>query len=219
MTRILIVDDDDDLRDNLFEILDDAGYATEVSVSASDAIETNRKGDFDVILLDFMMPGTNGLDALGTIRKRYPNAKIIMMTAFATVEHAVDAIRKGAADYICKPFKINDLLTVIRRVLEESRFEKNINGVGLDRTLNLISSRIRRNILNLLSSKGPMRLMDMTRELDIADHTKVVFHLKLLKEGGIIEQNETKLHSLTRPGRQIVECLKNMESVLSGSSR
>jgi DNA-binding response OmpR family regulator len=214
MTKILIIDDEAEFRDNLLAVLNEEGYETESAASAADALARRSKTDFDVILLDFMMPGMNGIDALTEMRKRHPRAKVIMMTAFATVDNAVDAIRKGAAEYICKPFKIKDLLTTIRRVLEQAKFEKPNEKVDLDRILNSISSPIRRNILSLLNFTGPMRLMEITRELAFEDHTKVVFHLKMLREAGIIEQKEEKLYSLTPLGIKMIECLKNMEDML-----
>ncbi len=215
MTKILIIDDEAEFRDNLLEVLNEEGYETESAASAADALACKSKTDFDVILLDFMMPGMNGIDALAEIRRRHTKAKVIMITAFATVDNAVNAIRKGVADYICKPFKINDLLTTIRRVLEEAKFEKCTEKMDLDQTLNSISSPIRRNILSLLSSKGPMRLMEITRDLSIEDHTKVVFHLKMLKEAGKIAQDEDKSYVLTRAGIKVFECLKTMEDILS----
>lgn len=213
MTRILIVDDDAEFRASLLEVLKEEGYDAETSGSAKEALSHDSSADYDVILLDFMMPGLNGIDALAETRKRHPKAKIIMITAFATVDNAVSAVRRGAAEYISKPFKINDLLTTIRRVLEQAKFEKFDERVDLDRILNSISSQIRRNILALLAT-GPMRLMEITRELSFDDHTKVVFHLKMLREAGIVEQKEEKLYWLTLQGLKICECLKNMENTL-----
>ncbi len=215
MTRILIIDDDAEFRSNIVDVLKEEGYRTESSSSALDALAREWHCEFDVILLDFMMPRLNGMDALAEMRRRHPRAKVVMITAFATVDNAVNAITKGASDYICKPFKINDLLTTIRRVLEEAKFETFAAKADLGQTLNSISSPIRRNILTLLSANGRMRLMEMTRELGIEDHTKVVFHLKLLKEAGKIEQDDEKLYALTREGVKTLECLRTIGEMLT----
>jgi FixJ family two-component response regulator len=161
-----------------------------------------------------MMPKMNGIDSLLTLRRLRPNTKVIMITAFATVENAVDAIRKGASDYIAKPFKIEALLTTIRRVLEEARFEVCVNNMDLDRTLGSLANPIRRNIIKLLHARENMRLMEITRELGIDDHTKVLFHLKLLKEAGIVQQGREKSYSLTKEGTKTIDCLRMLESYL-----
>jgi len=215
MKKVLIVDDDAELRENLSEILKGAEYDTDMASSGSEALGKITAGDFDVVLLDLMMPGISGMDVLNEIRKIKPKTKIIMITAFATIENAVNAIKKGASDYISKPFKIDELITTVRRVLEEAKFESSLKKLDLEYTLNSLSNSIRRNILQALHSKKVMRLMEITRELDIEDHTKVVFHLKMLKEAGIIEQDKEKAYFISKEGKKIIELLKIIETHLS----
>lgn len=214
MKKILIVDDDAEFRLNLTEVLTGAGYQTGSAASAQEAIARSEAEEFDIVLIDFMMPKMNGIDSLLTLRRLRPNTKVIMITAFATVENAVDAIRKGASDYIAKPFKIEALLTTIRRVLEEARFEVCVNNMDLDRTLGSLANPIRRKIIKLLHARENMRLMEITRQLGIDDHTKVIFHLKLLKEAGIVQQGQEKSYSLTKEGTKTIECLRMLESYL-----
>jgi len=216
MEKILIVDDDQELRANLAEILKGAGYKTAEAASGKEAIEKAGSGDFDITLLDLMMPGMSGIDALAEIKKVNPKIRVIMITAFATVENAVAAIKKGASDYIAKPFRINDLLAIIKRVLEEVRFEEGIKKLDLDYTLSSIANPIRRNILRLLHARESMRLMEIVRELGIDDHTKVVFHLKMLKESGLVEQGKGKSYSLKGEGERVLSCLRIFEDYLSG---
>lgn len=215
MKKILIVDDDAEFRSNLTEVLTGEGYRTESAASAQDAIAKSEAEEIDIILLDFMMPKMNGIDSLLTLRRVRPKAKVIMITAFATVENAVDAMKKGASDYIAKPFKIEALLTTIRRVLEEAKFEACANNPDFDRTLGSLANPIRRKIIKLLHVRENMRFMEMTRELGIDDHTKVVFHLKLLKEAGIIEQDKEKSYSLTKEGARTIDGLRMLENYLS----
>ena len=214
MKKILIVDDDKEISSHLAELLKSEGYHVEVAATAKEAIEKAGAQEIDVVLLDFMMPKMSGLDALPEIRRARPRAKMIMMTAFATVENAVNAIKGGASDYISKPFKIEELLTAIRRVLEEASFEEGMKKVSVDCTLSSLASPIRRNILKLLRIRGAMRLMEITRELGIEDHTKVVFHLKILKEAGIMEQDHDKSYSLTSEGTKTLDCLRTIENYL-----
>ena len=214
MKKILIVDDDAEFRSNLTEVLTGAGYQAESAASAQEAIARSEGEEFDIILLDFMMPKMNGIDSLITLRRLRPKTKVIMITAFATVENAVDAMKRGASDYISKPFKIEALLTTVRRVLEEARFEACVNNLDLDRTLSSLANPIRRNIIKLLHARENMRLMEITRELEINDHTKVIFHLKLLKEAGIVQQNNEKLYSLAKEGTKTIDCLRMLENYL-----
>ena len=215
MKKILIVDDDTDILAHLTNVLKNAGYEIDAASSAKEALKKAEAQAFDVVLLDFMMPKTSGIDALPEIRRMRPTAKIIMITAFATVANAIDAIRNGASDYIAKPFKIEELLATIRRAIEEAKFEEGLGKMELDNTLSSISNSIRRNILKLLVVRKTMRMMEITRELGIEDHTKVNFHLKILKEAGVIEQDADKNYSLTREGMRTMECLKTVENFIS----
>jgi len=212
--KILIVDDDAELRSHLVDILNEEGYETDFASSGKEALEKCQAQTFDIVLMDFMMPKMSGNEALKELRKHHPRTKVIMITAFASVENAVDAIKNGASDYISKPFKIDDFLTTIRRVIEETKFENRVKKLDQDKAFNAIASPIRRNILTMLSDSGPMRLMEITRELGIEDHTKVVFHLKILKEATIIEQDNERVYGLSEAGYKTIECLKKMEQIL-----
>lgn len=213
MKKILIVDDDTEFRRHLIEVLKEE-YQVDDASSATEAYEKLGTGDFDIVLLDYMMPKQNGIDALYEIKRLRPKAKVIMITAFASIENAIDVIKKGASDYISKPFKIDNLLLAIRRVLEEAKFEEGMKKLDIDRTLSALASPIRRNILKLLRGRGDIHLMEITRHLQIEDHTKVVFHLKMLKEADIIDQSKGRTYFLTKEGIRITECLKTLEQYL-----
>ncbi len=214
MKKILIVDDDAELRMSLSEILKGAGYLTDEAASGNEAITKIFSEDFDIALLDLMMPGMNGIEALKEIRMIGPKPKAIMITAFATIDNAVDAIKKGASDYISKPFKMDELLTTIRRVLEEASFESSIKKLDIEHTMISLSNPIRRNIMRMLNTMPGMRLMEICRELGIEEHTKVVFHMKMLKESGIIEQDKEKAYSLTKEGEKAMDFLKALDNYL-----
>jgi DNA-binding NtrC family response regulator len=215
MTQILIVDDDLEIQEKLVEILKNDGYSPDIATSATEAIEKTKQNQYKIILLDYMLPDFSGLEALNEIKRFSPKSKVIMITAFATIENAVEAIKKGASEYVTKPFKIDVLLMLIKQVLEELRFEEGIKKLELDETLSSLSNVIRRKTIRLLELNTTMRLMELTRNLEIEDHTKVVFHLKSLKESGIIEQDNSKAYSLTKEGTKIYECLNILENYLS----
>lgn len=215
MKKILIVDDDAELRGNLSDILRGAGYCTDEAASGCEALEKIASEEYDIVLLDMIMPNRDGIDILTEMKKIRPRTRVIMITAFATVENAVAAIKKGASDYISKPFKIKELITTIKRVIEETRFETGIKKLNIEFTLSSLSNPIRRNIIHLLNSRSNMRLMEITRELDMSDHTKVIFHLKLLKEAGIIEQGNEKAYLLTKEGERAIDLLKFLENYVN----
>lgn len=215
MCKILIVDDDAELRGNLVELLENAGYRTETAASAKDALEKIQSCDFEIILLDFMMPGLNGIDALPEITRISPQSKVIMITAFGTIDNAINAIKSGAAEYITKPFKVPELLILIKQVLEERRFEGGVQKLKMENTLSSLSNSIRRDIIGMFHTGSTHRLMEIARQLGIEDHTKVIFHLKSLKESGIIGQHLDKSYYLTQEGQKVKDCLDILHQYLA----
>ena len=215
MKKILIVDDDAALRKNIAEVLTQAGYEHDEAANGIEALEKAEAADYDVVLLDYLMPKMDGMEVLSNLRKMSPRSKIIIMTAFATIDGAVEAIKKGARHYLTKPFKIDEALAAIKRAIEEATFEDGIKKLAMDTSLNALSNAIRRRIIAQLVERGKMRLMEIARELLITDHTKVIFHLRLLRDAGLVEQDAQKAYSLTREGEKIFECLKILENYLS----
>lgn len=109
---------------------------------------------------------------------------------------------------------MEELVGTVARVLEEARFEEGVKKLEVDQALSSVASPIRRTILTLLQASTAVRLMDLTRSLGIEDHTKVVFHPKILREAGMVRQNEEKSYLLTREGVRMVEYLKSLEQAL-----
>jgi DNA-binding NtrC family response regulator len=212
--KILIVDDDNELRKNLAEVLTGAGYETQQAASGQEAVELAADADFDVVLLDLIMPKMSGSDVLVELRRVSPRSKVIMITAFASIENAVDAIKRGATDYLSKPFKIDDLLMRVLRVLEEARLDLSSLSGDFDSILSALSNPIRRKITQLLSERTSMRLMELVRELGVDDHTKVLFHLRMLKDAGIVEQAADKAYLPGSRGVKALECLTILEKYL-----
>jgi DNA-binding NtrC family response regulator len=209
--NICVIDDDDDLRESITEILEDNGFNVHAFESAEAALHSPQPHTPSLAIVDNMMPGMGGMAFIPILKKEHPHVKIIMITAFSTVDNAVTAMKSGADDYLAKPFKRDDLLVTVRRNLEELKFEEQLAGMEMDDALACLSNQIRRQILTALSSKGRMKFMDITRHLEISDHTKVNFHIKNLKTNNLLAHDREKFYSLTLQGEKIVECL----SVLS----
>ncbi len=115
---ILVVDDQAAHRDLCHSALTQAGYAVETAASGTEAIARLRAGAVGLVVTDQLMPGMSGMELLKEIRQRLSRLPVIIITAYGTVDTAVDAMRAGANDFIQKPFTSDELLLVVRRVLE-----------------------------------------------------------------------------------------------------
>ena len=121
LLSLLVVDDDRAIREGCRDTAHIAGFNTFVADSAEHSIKILEQQAVDIVLLDLRLPGVNGLDALKSIKSRRPNAVVIVMTGFATVSSAVQAMKFGAFDYISKPFTLDELRVMLERAIEELR--------------------------------------------------------------------------------------------------
>ena len=125
-TNILVVDDDQDFRWAMSNVLESAGYQVCEAENGRAALKTLEKDIPNLILLDYRMPGETGLQVAPKIQKEVPGVPIIMITAHADVESAVNAMKMGAYDYISKPVDNNDLIFTIKRALEKQGLTREI---------------------------------------------------------------------------------------------
>lgn len=117
--RLLVVDDDRAMRDSLVDLLVDAGYSVAASQTGNEALEVVQQSRPDLLITDVVMNGMQGLELLRAAKQRDPALAVVVITAFGTIESAVEAMRLGAFYYLTKPFKSADLLLVVERALEE----------------------------------------------------------------------------------------------------
>jgi len=130
--RVLVVDDEENIRQILKEYLDEFGYEVACAVNGQEALQIYKNGRFDVILSDLVMRPVDGLELLGEVKKVDPDAIFIMITGYPSIESALEAVKKGAKDYITKPFNIDEIRLKMERVLLEQSLQgrlKNIQGV------------------------------------------------------------------------------------------
>ncbi len=118
MARILVVEDDPSILNLLTALLTEEGHHVVPATNGQAGLEMFDAHPFDLLISDLRMSPMDGLELLEHVQKRRPRFPVIMMTAYGTVESAVEAMKVGAFDYIPKPFKINDLLLAVRRALE-----------------------------------------------------------------------------------------------------
>ena len=126
MGRILVADDHDSLRRGIVRALSEAHHDVDEAPNGNVAIEKLHEGQYDVVLSDLKMGGSDGMDVLRTARQLQPSTAIILMTAFGTVHTAVEAMKIGAFDYVQKPFEIEEMELKVEKALEHRRLKHEI---------------------------------------------------------------------------------------------
>ncbi|HHF56036.1 MAG TPA: response regulator [Thermoplasmatales archaeon] len=330
--KILFVDDDESILDAAKTALEVYGYEVEVASSGMECLE--KLEGVDIVFLDIKMPGMDGIETLMEIKKRKPSLPVVMITAYATVDTAIEAMKRGASDYIRKPFDMEELEKSILAAIEDVKFRqiedihagdcfeefertrrgrrglcitrqvekvKNmenvevilmehdlkprkveeikreveekikkrdtilftdieyllkgnsieeirnfihwlnkkalannsklilsanlkrleekerkmlsdlISDIHLDVLSDSISNYMRRKIIDLLSSGEKYPFTKIAQELGIEDNPKLSFHLKKLKDDGVLEQDEEKRYYLSKTGKEIAEFMESIK--------
>jgi DNA-binding NtrC family response regulator len=118
---ILIVDDEDHLRASLSFILQKESYQVETAANAEDALDFLRLHEYDLMFLDLNLPGMNGIDLLVEVHKQIPHMPVLILTAHAALESAIQAVRLGARDYLIKPVEPVLIVSRVAEILAESK--------------------------------------------------------------------------------------------------
>ena len=169
--RILIVDDDDSVRDVISVLLREEGYNCVVASGAEMALDIAGQEDTPLVISDMKMPGKDGLWLLDNLRERYPDTSVIMLTGYGDTESAVDCLRRGAVDYLLKPPKLTDLIRAIERALAKrrielarKRYQKKLERKVRDRTTEL------RTALRDIAHTYQNTLLALVAALDAREH-------------------------------------------------
>ncbi|GCC10926.1 transcriptional regulatory protein ZraR [archaeon] len=214
MARILIAEDDVGLRKGLEEMMKEEYYEVVAVDDGKKVLDGIKNMDFDVLLTDLVMPELGGMELLTEVKRIRPKTKVIIITAFATIDSAVEAIKKGASDYIEKPFKINEVQNTVRKVLEESKFEKeskNLVGKISDEVIKALSNPIRRKTLEYLYGRDKVRFREIRDYLKIEDPAKLSFHIKILKNAALVEQDHDRKYMITPQGKKTIKVLGDVK--------
>jgi len=209
MKTILVIEDEKEIRDGLIEVLKDAGFVVDYAENGHTGLEKIKIKDFDVVVTDLIMPVTGGMEVLRETKRMKPKTLVIMITAFATVDNAVEAMKAGASDYITKPFRIDEIQTKIKRVLAEAEFNK-LQIFDSD-IIKAISNQTRKDAVKLLYKAGKLKFTEIQHGLGIEDATKLNFHMRVMKVHKIIEQDSDKFYMLTPAGKKLFEVLRSAE--------
>ncbi|CAN5236790.1 sigma-54 dependent transcriptional regulator [soil metagenome] len=150
MAKILIVDDQRNMRTTLAMMLRGVGYEVDEAPDGENGAERGATGAFDLVLTDLRMGQKDGIDVLRAIKDRQPMTEVIVMTAYGTIESAVDAMRLGAFDYIQKPFTEQELLVKVTKALENRRLAGEVAFLASE-------FRDRYKFENIIGKSGPVR--------------------------------------------------------------
>jgi two-component system response regulator PilR (NtrC family) len=168
MSKILIVDDEQSMRDFLAIMLKKEGHEVVAAGTGNDALKAIQAEIFDLVITDVKMPGMDGIEVLKTIKDISSETVVIMITAFATAETAVEAMKLGAYDYIIKPFKVDELKLIIQNSLEKRFLRK--ENILLKREI-----EFRAGFENFIGKSEPMqRVFSLIRQVADTNSTVLI---------------------------------------------
>jgi DNA-binding NtrC family response regulator len=218
--RILIVDDDEDSRNLIVNILQEFGYKVEKCADVKSAIKMINDNKYDIVITDKNMPGLHdntegGMDLLRFLKKDASETEVILVTGYATIETAIEAMKLGAFDYIHKPFSVKDLHNKIKRILEYRSF------INPDNTINIYKS-IHNEVLNLIENRDSLNdeaLHPLLKSID--QKIDYFFHAQKKWERAIIEQREAlgKIAAYIEQIKEIVEPTSTIISLIDKISK
>jgi len=199
--KVLVVDDDPMIRDALAEILSSVGgYVTDVAMNGSEGIEKIKDKPYDIVFTDLTMPQVNGMDLLRETRKINSDLPVVVVTGFSTIENAVAAMKEGAYDFITKPFKIQQVISLAKRIIGERR---QLNDVTIKENQKASIDRLNAELFSKLQEISIFQ--SLSTELDGLHNNKDIYErivemvtrLLEVKEAsfGILENGYLKIKS------------------------
>lgn len=218
--RLLVVDDDRVFREELSSLLREDGHVVQEAPSVDKAIAELEQQEFDVIFSDMKMPRKSGLDLLREVHHRWPRTMLVMITGFATVDTAVEAMKLGAFDYISKPFQMQQVQQVLDLLRQEVRFQ--IGGdrpTDEDNLARTWASTGDRDVLQLTSRTPTARPRITFQAPDFADPSRIrdvveQFVKDRPRPALILEGADRLLKGHSRKG--IVATLEQLRSIMDG---
>ncbi len=186
--KILIADDDEIVRDSISSLLKDEGYTVLSAQDGLDAIKILRIEDIDLVITDLRMPGADGYQVLKYAVKNNPDTVVVILTAYGTLDTALNAIKDGAYDYLTKPFKIQEIILLVEKIyrraqlIEENReLKKSLRDAYRDIQL----------IKEIVKSNNPELTSEWINKIENLQASNIITHqdAEILKER-LIRGNE-----------------------------
>ncbi|OGS20670.1 MAG: hypothetical protein A3J83_05085 [Elusimicrobia bacterium RIFOXYA2_FULL_40_6] len=197
--KILVIDDEEGLRDMLSFALTQEGYTVLTAKNGREGIEKVTKGEIDIVISDIKMPEMDGITVLGKIKEIKPEVEVILATGYGTMETAIESLRKGAYDYINKPFNIDELLFLIKKIVSTKQLKSQLVDLKefdklKDEFLATISHEFRTPLTSIL---GAIELLTDSETIDNEERLKrpadTPESMKLL---GIIKRQTERIRGL-----------------------
>jgi DNA-binding NtrC family response regulator len=176
--RILVIDDDEIARDVVVSLLAKEGFSVDSARDGLEGISAVKRSEYHLVITDLKMPGADGIEVLKSVRSLSPSSSVVILTAYGTLDNALEAMRLGAYDYITKPFKLQELLIVVEN--------------AMNRTILREENEELRRIL-----RETYRDLDMIRSIRESGVEEVMLstlgRLERLREIGVIENPEAEI--------------------------
>ncbi|KAB2836929.1 MAG: sigma-54-dependent Fis family transcriptional regulator [Candidatus Brocadia sp.] len=168
MFKILVVEDQKNMRESLMIAFKRAGYTADSVESGEKAVEVQNAHAYDLAIVDLKMENMDGLEVLSRIKHINPSTEVVVMTAYGTIDSAIQAMRRGAYDYVTKPFQLSDILSVVERALEKKRLS--------DKVISLQKEGKERYKFEGVIGNSPvmMRLLSILMELNRSESTVLI---------------------------------------------
>jgi DNA-binding NtrC family response regulator len=203
--RILVADDDVFVRDVIIKLLSEQGYSVITANDGHEAIKYLRVEDIYLVLTDLRMPGADGLEVLRTARHINPKIAVVILTAYATLDTALEAVKEGAYDYLTKPFVMQQLLLVVRNAYnvavlmkENEKLSSYLKELYKNSETFITLERSRNNA----STQDPVGRIERLQELDIINADEAGILKDRLKAGAeTIKKYSTLVNDLKKSNR------------------
>ena len=180
--KILVVDDEKIIRDGCYRVLSGKGYKVITAENGQAALDILAKEPLDIILLDLKMPVMSGEEVLEITGKKYPDIPVIIITGHGTVDTAVECMKKGAYDFITKPFQIDQFLLIITRAAEKRNLEQKARQFEQENIRNLYDLNLEKSRLKTIINYMGNGVMVTNRNLEVVLHNPALMRLMEISE-------------------------------------
>ncbi|MCA1793086.1 MAG: response regulator, partial [Desulfobacteraceae bacterium] len=179
--RVLVVDDEERIQKVCQRLLSQEGCDVAVADNGINGLKMIDDAHFDIVLLDLMMPGMSGMDVLTEIKARHPDTVIIVITGYATLEHSIETMKKGAFDFLSKPFSPQELRLVISKAIE---FIRTLQDISSEKSrMRVMVNTLREGVLTtdhqkyiVLANPAFLKMIGSARSSAIGRHVKDIVH-------------------------------------------
>jgi signal transduction histidine kinase len=175
--RVLVTDDERPIREGCYRVLTGKGYAVLLAENGQIALDVLEKEPVDILLLDLKMPVLGGEEVLEIVRTRYPQIPVIIITGHGTVDTAVQCMKKGAYDFITKPFQLDPFLIVVKRAADKRRLEEKARVFEEERGKNLYDLALEKSRVSTIIHCMGNGVMVTNRKLEVVLHNTALMRL------------------------------------------